>query len=112
MTRWRSALDLADDPRPHVAGTGDRVGLEHLGDRREMRGDRVVAGALADLEGQERHHREAERLRGEVRAPAGHDPGRGQSVEPGLHRAAGHTEATARLQDADARLRGEEFDHM
>ena len=40
-----------------VAGAGDGVRLQHLGDRRQVRGDRVVAVPLTDLQGDERGHR-------------------------------------------------------
>src|SRR6476659_906331 len=44
----------ADDADEHVAGTGDGVGLEHLGDRGEVVDDGGVApAALADLQGAE-----------------------------------------------------------
>ena len=60
-------VGAGDDPCPEVAGAGDRVRLEHLGDRRQVAGDRVVTAQLGlvlpDLEGEERRHREAERLR-------------------------------------------------
>ena len=59
-----------DDAGPHVAGAGDRERLQHLGDLGEVRGDGLVPGALADLQGQERRHREARAPRGRGPAPS------------------------------------------
>ena len=50
-----------DDAHDEVADAGDRVDLEHLGDRRQVRDDGRVALPLADLEGAERRDRVAER---------------------------------------------------
>ena len=76
------------------------------------RATRVVAAergvVLPDLQGQERRHREAERL-GESSGPQPvTTPGRGQLVEPRLHGAAGDPELARRLEHADPRVVGEQ----
>ena len=71
---------------------------------------RVVARALPDLQGQERGHRVAQRLRLELRPPAGDHPGLRQLVEPGLDRPAGDAEPAGRLEDPDPRLVGEQME--
>ena len=66
-------VGAGDHPGHQVAGAGDGVRLEHLGDRGQVGADGVVAAAgelvLADLQGEERGHRVAEGRGGEVRAP-------------------------------------------
>ena len=47
MTRWRSVLERATTRHHQVAGAGDGVRLEHLGDRGQVGADGVVAAALA-----------------------------------------------------------------
>jgi len=91
-----------DDAAQKVARTRDGVYFKHLGDRREMGRDRIVAAALADLERDERHDAEAERGRGDLRAVAAdHAAGR-QFVQPSLSRAAGDMKAPRALHDADS----------
>ena len=97
-------VGAGDDPAPHVAGAGDRVGLEHLGDAGEVRGDGVVAEPW-------RISRVRNAITGKPSASGERSgpqpvttPVRGQLVEAGLHGAAGHAEAAGRLEDADARL--------
>jgi hypothetical protein len=98
---WTSSIDLVDDPTevgvvagddPHdeVTHPGDRVDLEHLGDRGQVRHDRCVALPLPDLQGAERRHGIAQGRGSMVRGEGLDDPALLQPVEPGLHRAARH----------------------
>src|SRR6478609_3566005 len=103
-----------DDACPHVAGAGDRVRLQHLGDLGEVTGDPLVAaalgGLLADLERQEGGHGVTQRSGREVGAPTGDHPAAHQLVETRLHRAARDAEPAGRLEHAHARVGGEEVD--
>jgi hypothetical protein len=65
-------------------------------------------GALLVPIGQERRHRVAQRLRRQLRSPAGDDARRGQLVEPRLHGAACDTEPPGGLEHPEPRLAGEQ----
>jgi hypothetical protein len=101
-----------DHPRPHVAGAGDGVRLEHLRDGGQGAGDGVVAGTLPDLQGEERGHRVAERRGVQHRSPAGDHAALLELVEPGLDGAAGDPEPPGGLEDADPGLGGEQLDQV
>ena len=95
-----------DDADEHVAGAGDGVGLEHLGDRGEVLDDGgVAAAALADLERAERRDRVAERRGVDVGRHRASTPRALQPVEPGLHGAAGDAEPAGGPEHADAAAR-------
>ncbi|GIG85283.1 hypothetical protein Pen02_02190 [Plantactinospora endophytica] len=77
-----------------------------------MRGHRVVAGPLVDLQRDEGGHPEPERHRIELRPePLDHTPGQ-QLVQPGLHGAPGHLEPPGALQYADPGLGREQVDQF
>ena len=90
-----------------VAGAGDRVRLQHLGDVGQVRGDGGVPVPLADLQGDERCHAEADRGGRDLRAEAPDRAPRDQLVQPGLHRAPGHRAAagSTRARRSAARRR-------
>jgi len=87
-------------PAEHVPGSGDGVGLEHLGDGGEPLGHRIVAAGLADLEGDERGHLIAQRGRIHLGPVPGDHAAVLQPVQPGLHGAAGDPEAPGGLEHA------------
>ena len=107
MTRCRSVLERATtrahrSPAPVMVCASSTSGIAG-----EVAADHVVAalaGLLADLQGQERRHRVAERRGGEVRPPAGDHAGRGELVEPGLHGAARDAEPPGGLEHAEPGL--------
>ena len=76
----RGRRDLAD----HVRRPGDRVGLEHRGDRREVRLHRVER-ALGDRQGDEREHGEPGGGHVDLRAVTGDHPRLLHALEPRLH---------------------------
>jgi hypothetical protein len=65
---------------------------------------------LADLQGHEAHHPEADHLRVDLGAEALDRAAGDQFVQSRLHGAAGDGEATGEFQHADARFRAEQFD--
>jgi hypothetical protein len=73
-----------------------------------MFGDDIVAGALADLQRREGHHREPDRRRVEHGPPSLDHTVPAEPVEPGLDGATRHTEASGRLEHSDPRLVGEQ----
>ena len=91
-------------------GAGDRVRLEHLGDRGEPFRYRIVAAGLADLQGDERGDLVAERGRVYLGPVAGDHAAIGQPVQARLHGAAGDAEPPGGLEHADPGLGGEQFD--
>jgi hypothetical protein len=103
-------VGAGDHPAEHVAGAGDGVSLEHLGDRGQPLRDAVVAADLPDLERDERGDLVAERGRIHVGSVGGDDAAVTHAVQAGLHGAAGHAEPARGLQHAHPRLGGQQFD--
>jgi hypothetical protein len=103
---------VGHDPAPQVPAAGDRPALQHLGDVFQPPDERIPAGVLGDLDGDERGHAVADRHGGDVRAPAGDHAGALQPVQPGLHGPAGDPQPPARLQHTDPRLGGEQGDDV
>ena len=99
-----------DHAAEHVACPGDGVGLEHLGDRGQPVGHRVVAAGLADLQGDERGHLVTQRGRIHLGSVPGDHAAVLQPLQAGLHGAAGDPEPPGGLQHADPGLGGEQFD--
>ena len=97
-------VGAGDDPAEHVAGAGDRVRLEDLGDVGQVLGDGGMAVPLADLQGDETRDAEADHVGCDVRAEASDRAPRDQFVQPGLDRATGDRQAPGEFQDADPRL--------
>ena len=97
-------------PAEHVAGPGDGVDLQHLGDRGQPFGHRVVPAGLADLEGDERGHLVAQGGRVYLGPVAGDHAAPLQPFQPGLHGAAGDTQAFGGLEHAYPRLGSEQLD--
>jgi len=97
-------------PAEHVPGAGDGVRLEHLGDRGEPFGYRIVAAGLADLEGDERGHLVAERGRVHLGSVSGDHAAFGQPLQACLHGAAGDPQPPGGLKHAHPGLGGQQFD--
>ena len=99
------------DPAQQVAAAGDGVRLQHLGDVRQVRGDRSWPVPLADLQGHEAGHRRSRSPPGATSGPKPRiTPARDQLVQPGLDGAPGHPQPAGHLQHADPRLLGEQRD--
>ena len=84
--------------------------LKHLGDRGQPFGHRVVPAGLADLEGDERGHLVAQGGRIYLGPVAGDHAAVLQPFQPGLHGAAGDTQAPGGLEHAHPGLGGEQLD--
>ena len=91
-----------DHPGPEVAVAGDAVHLDDLGDGLQSRGD-VVQAALRDVQGDERVHVEAQRLRVHVRGEPDDHPALLQPQEARLGGAAGDAERPRVLAEAGPR---------
>ena len=105
-TRCRSALVRATTRQSMSPGAGDGVHLEHLGDRGEPFGYRIVAAGLADLQGDERGHLVAERGRVHLGPVSGDHAALGQPLQARLHGAAGDPQAPGGLEHAHPGLGG------
>jgi hypothetical protein len=80
------------------------VGLEHLGDLRQVPLDVRPPSLLAQLEGQERRHRVADRRRVDLRTLSAHQPLALPALQTCLHGAARDPPPPGELEHAGARL--------
>jgi hypothetical protein len=97
-------------PGEHVAGTGDGVQLQHLGNGGQPLGHRVVPPGLTDLQGNKGGHLVPQRGRIHLGPVSGDHAALGHPLEPGLHGAAGDPEAARGLEHADPGLSREQPD--
>ena len=95
-------MSCGDDAADEVLRTGDRVGLEQLGDRLHHR-DGLGELALGELDEHERADRIAHRRRVDLRAVAGDDAARLELRQPRLDGPARDAELARDLEQADAR---------
>ena len=91
------------DPAEEVTRSGDRVDLQHLGDRRQV-DDEAVDARLDDLQGREGEDGVAQLGRVDLGAEAADDAPGLEAVEAGLGRAPGHARPAGQLEDAQAGL--------